>query len=621
MGEFLQRYKLAGTYEQGLTGRGFLATDLNHNRLVVIKLFTCPSTASARRAFALWPQLTHLRHKNLITTLNAFVEENQLYLVYDYAGGNSLDRLLRNKDTTGTLGSGPKTLALEIVTQIARQSLAALDYLHAIGTVHGAIRPENILVGDEVKLADAGLSSITAAIEEQTPEEFQPQTDLHQLGLVLLRATLGRRAEQLTLEETSAGKDNIEFEHRLEQLPEKIRSLLRGLCSPDATQRFTSVSEALASFEDTGRAVITTPKLNLEEWVRQREIKLAQAQVGLNQTTDFNTRSKLYCEIAAALFDKSEFEDALKQCRAGLAELENLPGHEAARKRLLTKETEILTWLGNTEPAQQLVKQALSLNQGDESPEGKLLDGCSKVAAARIYQALGQHELVKNLLDEALPLFQQAGESTGEIDVYLLRAFALIWIENNAEYALQMLKQLQERCCQLQYGWGFLQCMRLISICYSTLENFGITHVLQNFEEMLEYAKALEMRHYIAIAALNLGIMECKNIRLERGLELTEEALEIGAKLGDRRLIAYAQSVVCETLGELGRLQEAVEHGRRGLRFVKEFAEQRSIFEVCDQYTTALWQSGEVEEGERLLLQYLVGLFQQTCRFQVRIGG
>jgi serine/threonine protein kinase len=85
-----------------------------------------------------------------------------------------------------------------------------LSYLHSTDTVHGDVRPTNILLGDErcssIKLAGLGMSRLaapklggTVALAYVDPRylptgELTPQCDVHALGVLLLRLVTGKPA-------------------------------------------------------------------------------------------------------------------------------------------------------------------------------------------------------------------------------------------------------------------------------------------------------------------------------------------------------------------------------------------------------------------------------------------
>ena len=96
--------------------------------------------------------------------------------------------LVDETDLAARLSLGPLEPADAAV--LGAQVAAALDFLHARGTVHGAVRPDNILLGRDVIGTDvvprARLTSFSAA----APGDVGPGADIAALGAAL-RSALG----------------------------------------------------------------------------------------------------------------------------------------------------------------------------------------------------------------------------------------------------------------------------------------------------------------------------------------------------------------------------------------------------------------------------------------------
>lgn len=152
---------------------------------------------------------SRLRHPNIAQLFDFMVDPaGDQFLVLEYIDGLTLRDLLRRH--------GPPSLALAL--EIARQSLAALGYLHRRGFVHRDIAPDNLMLtrgpdgGPLVKLIDLGIAKgprasdhgLTqsgiflgkpryAAPEALEGHEVDARSDLYSFGVVLYELLTGER--------------------------------------------------------------------------------------------------------------------------------------------------------------------------------------------------------------------------------------------------------------------------------------------------------------------------------------------------------------------------------------------------------------------------------------------
>ena len=124
---------------------------------------------------------------------------NKLYLVLEYMKKGDLVNLLVKKDkeigggtsqVAGSSGEAKSNHAmfsslsdLEL-WNISRQVVAGVRYLHYQNVVHGDIKPQNVLTGEDgiVKIADFGISKMLSSSGEQVGNAggtlFNPSLDL-----------------------------------------------------------------------------------------------------------------------------------------------------------------------------------------------------------------------------------------------------------------------------------------------------------------------------------------------------------------------------------------------------------------------------------------------------------
>lgn len=606
MTRLLERYKLAGPYEQGNNGRSFIATDLGHNRLVVLKAISCPDSTTANRAFAEWPQISKLRHPRLVTPLDAYVEGSTLYLIYEYLDGNSLSRLLKAENQEQQ-PIAPKSLSSQMAEELATGILDGLVYLHANEINHGSLSSENVWLDETVKLADSGLAAILAISKGQNVLPFDPQADLQKLGQLLYRCLSGIQTGSLV---------SLDFSYPLPNASPALRELINGLSATNPDNNFSSAAEALASFtpskiEVTNLAVPSSAvlgsdskeaQIDLQELVRQRETKLAHARVQLVLVTDLRQKAMWRWEIAGILLDKSEFAEALQQCQQGLTELD--PEDLIGQLRFLSKRLEILYWQGDNDKAQQLIDlDTLSVRASETDPAIILADAQYQLARAKIYQALGKHDLAKKLVSESLVTFEAFDDKKALADATLVLAFAVNWVEDKPTEAMTLLESSKILCQQSNYLDGYLRCINQMGGCYWNLSDFAKVRLY--FEQIVKAATIVEARHHLARALLNRAILESSEQNLDSSLDFTQKSLDIATRIGMHSAISHAYAVLTGNLTELGRVKEAIDYGRKALRYNLEYPNSKHYLDIMSSYIQVLYYAGNLVESERLALQEL----------------
>lgn len=119
---------------------------------------------------------------------------NKMYLVLEYMKKGDLINVLKDRENNATpnsssIGGGMKAVGGHTVLSdlelwnIFRQIVAGVRYLHYQNVVHGDIKPQNLLVGENgiVKIADFGISKMLSNSDEQlgnaagTPAFMSPE--------------------------------------------------------------------------------------------------------------------------------------------------------------------------------------------------------------------------------------------------------------------------------------------------------------------------------------------------------------------------------------------------------------------------------------------------------------
>lgn len=194
-GSQVGRYLLKRLLGHGATGEVYEAVDSTTEQTVAVKLISsalCQDPVFREQMQQDAYVVSRLRGPHIVP-LNDFGDiDGQLFLETPLVDGSDLSTLL---DQVGAL---PPSRAVNIV----RQAAAALDSAHALGIIHGNIKPHNILVadGDAVHLVDFAISSGSSETDEQwkyaAPELFleadvDPSIDIYALAGVLYHCLTG----------------------------------------------------------------------------------------------------------------------------------------------------------------------------------------------------------------------------------------------------------------------------------------------------------------------------------------------------------------------------------------------------------------------------------------------
>lgn len=209
--------------------------------------------------------LVSCRHKYVVRLDDFHSIKDLCYLSMEYAPLGDLSRYIST-----TLSKLPADQAETFL----RQSLEALDFIHATGVIHRDLKPENILVVSEnqIRLADFGLALLPGdelALEELrkgvgtfeylAPEvldgiRYDTQSDLYSLGVCFYEAVTGAhpfRDAPLAQQREIRQDAQVQPLHELApELPDHLSAVIASLMRFSADDRFASASEALKALGD-----------------------------------------------------------------------------------------------------------------------------------------------------------------------------------------------------------------------------------------------------------------------------------------------------------------------------------------------------------------------------------
>jgi len=210
-GNMFAHYRIAAEVGQGAFAAVFRAHDTVLDRHVALKVFKSGNALSPRTVLAEARAAAALNHPNVCTIFAVDDSEGMPVIAMEYVDGQSL---------SVTLQTGPLPAAR--VAELGRQIALGMAAAHALGIVHGDLKPANLLVtrGSVVKITDFGLSRRSAlpqdsdktlhwtpaeegniagtpaymSPEQSRGEAVTPKSDVFSLGAVLYEMLTGQPA-------------------------------------------------------------------------------------------------------------------------------------------------------------------------------------------------------------------------------------------------------------------------------------------------------------------------------------------------------------------------------------------------------------------------------------------
>jgi serine/threonine protein kinase len=226
---------------------------------LAMKFLPCAAQQSAAREIRCLQVVQQLQHPHLIRIKGIWSIPGYIVVRMELAEGNLEDLLQTYRNRLGT------TVPAEHACLVLADAADALDFLNArrhdiggqrVSIPHGNVKPTNLLlVGDEVKVADAGLSrTLAARLEAATragtlaycaPEmltgKISDQTDQYGLAVIYCKLRSGRTP--FGTKPSTADPASPRPEPDLSMLLEVERSTVARALRPVPQDRWPSCSE------------------------------------------------------------------------------------------------------------------------------------------------------------------------------------------------------------------------------------------------------------------------------------------------------------------------------------------------------------------------------------------
>ncbi len=251
------RYRFERSLGGGKLGEVFRGTDTALGRPVAIRrLSEGPGeTGKADRFLTEAAATARLSHPNIVTTYDTGADAQGKFIVSALADGKTLRALLHDK----------MRFEVNRIVEIGRQILEALDHAHERGLLHRNLRPENIFVTDDdrvavsdfglaVRLSDLSTQELSGgpqirytAPEALLKEKIDELSDLYAFGIVLYEMAVGHPP----FEGSEVGHQQVHAPVPLpgpgeRPLPDFLKAIILRCLEKDKEKRYASARAMLA---------------------------------------------------------------------------------------------------------------------------------------------------------------------------------------------------------------------------------------------------------------------------------------------------------------------------------------------------------------------------------------
>lgn len=263
IGKVLGNYRLIRLLGHGGFAAVYQAEHVHLNTLAAVKVLSGKLTGQSVQTFTTEAKtIATLRHPHILRILDFGFEQEQPFLVMDYAPAGTL----RDRHTNGSI------ILLPTIISYVKQIAIALDFAHTQKLVHRDVKPENILInaGGTLLLSDFGIAAVahsttsmktidaSGTVHYMAPEQFQgkpcPASDQYALAVIVYEWLCGKRPFQgdnfiaIGIQHATAPVPSLR-ERNEEVAPEVEESILKALAK-DPKSRWETMLQFADALEN-----------------------------------------------------------------------------------------------------------------------------------------------------------------------------------------------------------------------------------------------------------------------------------------------------------------------------------------------------------------------------------
>ena len=256
------RYKILDHLGTGGMAKVWLGYDTILDRQVAIKTFKIDANDedAVKRFNREAKAVTSLSHPNIVSIYDVENEGEFYYLILEYVKGMTLkDYMIKN----------PR-IPIETIVHIAKQIASGLSHAHQNGIIHRDIKPQNILMNDNLtcKITDFGIAraygdttltqtnQMLGTVYYLSPEQARgnvatAQSDIYSLGILIFEMITGQipfkgeSAVAIALKHLQEELPDID-KYR-ENVPQSVKNIVLKATMKNPNERYISSKEL---FED-----------------------------------------------------------------------------------------------------------------------------------------------------------------------------------------------------------------------------------------------------------------------------------------------------------------------------------------------------------------------------------